>query len=113
MQDVIVILEEGNRLYLLCPNCELFVSQQAFPFPLLTLLVEGSDSMPDIQCLLGHEHFTVRAAEVEPVALLQDNNDILHVLVEKVNQEVGLDGRHPLASCHWSMKARERRREGN
>ena len=47
------------------------------------------------------------------VTLLQDHNCVPHVVVRKVNPEVGPASRSPLAPLHWSFEARQRRQERN
>ena len=68
--------------------------------------------MPVIKCSLGNKHATLRAEKVGPITLLQDHNGISHMAVRKVNPEVGLVGRPPLAYRHWAPEARAHRWEG-
>ena len=80
---------------------------RTFPFLLLDPLTEISGGMPDVQWFLVNKHSTLRAAWEGPVELLQDDNGISHVVVRKLNPEVGPVGRPPLASHHWAPEAHE------
>ena len=47
------------------------------------------------------------------IYLLQDHNGISHMVVRKVNPEVGPVDIPPLSPFHWEPEARECRRVGN
>ena len=69
--------------------------------------------MPAIRDLLGHKHVALEAPGVGLVTLLQDHNFLPHVVVCKVNPEVGPSWRRVQLPRYWAPEPRQAFYEGD
>ena len=84
-------LGDGGSLGSECPLRPLpgILLRQATPIPLHYPYAECCCQVPDFKGLLWHKHVALGEPGVGAVNLLQDHNYIPHVVVRKVNPEVG------------------------